>query len=140
MQKLIDAFSKAMPANPKENAKVSIALDITTIANGIKNELEEFKTDIQDEISTSSIDITFSYKDGGSYKSEDGILNYANYTMNLTLKFGDAYEDPTMINDLENLLKKIQTYVVTSDVDVKKLATSYDVKPGKPVVLSDDDE
>lgn len=139
MKKLIDTFQKAMPMNPIETSKMTIALDITAIANGINNELEDFKTVMTDEISTSSIDIIFNYKDGGAFKEDGGILTYSLYTLTLTLKFKDMYNDLTKLNDLENLLKKIQTYVVTSDVVVKKLSAVYGVTPGKPVIDLDDE-
>lgn len=139
MEKIIDAFGVAMPANPLEDLKVSISLDITEVANESEEALTDFKETIEEEISTSSIDVSYSYKEGGSYKSDNGDIIHSNYIMNLSLKFKDDYEDDTKIYDLEKLLKTLQAFAVKDELDVKKLGITYNIKPGKPLAIDVDD-
>lgn len=138
METVIEKFQIAMPANPVEDLKVTLALDMTEAANGADENLQDVKDGIEEEITSSSIDIAYRYKDGGNYKADDGDLKYAKYEMAITLKFKDNYEDETSVYDLEKLLTKIQSYVITEELQVKKLSTSYSVKPGKPLPIDID--
>lgn len=139
MEKILDAFGVAMPANPIEDLKVSISLDITEVANESEEAFADFKSAVEEEISSSSIDITTSYKEGSSYKADNGDLVHSKYMLNLSLKFSDDYEDDTKVYDLEKLLTTLQAYAVKDELDVKKLGITYNIKPGKPLPIDVDD-